>query len=375
VLFALVAGLLLCEGLVALFHPQLFARPDLWQFDRQLGWSHLPGGGGRLVKPEFDVGYEINAAGLREREIERRKPAGTRRLLVFGDSFAEGWGVEVEHTIGRRLEDLLNAGTSPVRHEVLNFGVAGYGTDQELLLFDLLGRHYDPDALLVFFYVNDLINNQSPRGIGAERGFKPQFTITPSGDLELRGVPVRESAFWQGSGRSTGPWPHRLRRYLVSSWHLAALVNKSLAPPLPQGQRQLYYEALYGTAPDSRTRRMWELSGRVLEEFAARAAAAAVDLHLIYVPAIVQVEEANWRTKRKLHGLVGDFDLDKPNREIARLAEGYGLDLLDLTPAFRQSQVRLYYDESHWNPAGHQLAAELVAAHLKGDGGRDAAGL
>ena len=119
VLFALVAGLLLCEGLVALFHPQLFARPDVWQFDRQLGWSHLPGGGGRLVKPEFDVGYEINAAGLREREIERRKPAGTRRLLVFGDSFAEGWGVEVEHTIGRRLEDLLNAGTSPVRHEAL----------------------------------------------------------------------------------------------------------------------------------------------------------------------------------------------------------------------------------------------------------------
>ena len=364
-LLAFLAGLLLCELLVALLYPQLFVRPDVWRFDSQLGWTHIPNASGRLIKPEFDVLYDINSAGLREREVTPAKPAKTQRLLVFGDSFAEGWGVDLKETIGRRLETELNSGAVDSAYQVLNFGVAGFGTDQELLFFERVGRRYDPDQILVLFYPNDVLNNQSSRGIGAERGFKPRFRLTPEGGIKLGGVPVRESVYWSGEDGVERPWSLTLRRYLVEHWHLASLVSKSTAPPVPRSQTQMFYDALYGTTPDSRTVRMWELTGKVLEAFRARANAARAAMHLVYVPAIVQVEKEDWRRKRDLHGLIGEFDLLKPNREIGRIAERYNISLLDLTPTFANSEEKLYYDESHWNPAGHQLAAELVAEYLR----------
>ena len=87
---------------------------------------------------------------------------------------------------------------------------------------------------------------------------------------------------------------------------------------------------------------------------------------LVYVPAIVQVEETNWRSKRDLYGLIGEFDLQKPNREIARLAAAYGIPLLDLYEPFMRVSEReeLYYRESHWNVRGHALAANLIGDYL-----------
>ena len=364
-LLAFLVGLLLCEGLVAMLYPQLFVRPKVWQFDSKLGWAHIPNATGHLIKPEFDVEYTISSAGLRDREYTREKPQGIRRLLLFGDSFAEGWGVEMAETVGRRLELALNSNQTDPIFQVLNFGVAGFGTDQELLYFDEVGRHYDPDHLLVLFYPNDLLNNVSQRGIGAERGFKPQFTLDRPGRLKLRGVPVPRSAYWSDGGGADLPWSATLMRYLTGNWHLAALVNKSMSPPLPRGQSQMFYDALYGTKPDSRTVRMWHLSAKVLEVFRARALEAGAEMHLVYVPAIVQIEDEDWRRKRDLHGLIGEFDLKKPNREIAKIAERYDVQLVDLYPGFKGSGDKLYYDESHWNRSGHGLAAELIADHLR----------
>ena len=141
---ALASGLLLCEGALSIWHPQIHRRPpNIWQFDAELGWSHVPGGQGRLVTPEFDVGIEINRDGLRSPAYERQKREGVRRVLVFGDSFAEGWGVEGDEMLSARLQDCLS--DSGEAAEVLNFGVAGYGTDQAYLLFQKLGQSYQPN--------------------------------------------------------------------------------------------------------------------------------------------------------------------------------------------------------------------------------------
>ena len=364
-LFAFLVGLLLCEGLVAWLYPQLFVRPKVWQFDQKLGWAHVPDASGRLIKPEFDVEYRINSFGLRDREYSRLKPPGTRRLLIFGDSFAEGWGVQMEETVGRRLERELNSTQPDFANQVLNFGVAGFGTDQELLYFDQLGRHYEPDHILLLFYPNDLLNNLSKRGIGAERGFKPYFTLDSPGNLNLRGVPVRRSAFWNDDVSGQLPWSLSLLRYVTRNWHLAALISNSFPAPLSPGQSQMFYDALYGTRPDARTARMWHLSAKVLEAFRDRVVAAGADLHLVYVPSIVQVEDADWQRKRQLNGLRGEFDLAKPNRELASISARNDNPLLDLYPAFKRSEEKLYYDESHWNRTGHRLAAQVIAAYLR----------
>jgi hypothetical protein len=62
---------------------------------------------------------------------------------LLGDSFAMGDGVERGELFADVLENLLP------KTEVVNLGVSGYGTDQELLTYLRRGRQYRPDVVLL----------------------------------------------------------------------------------------------------------------------------------------------------------------------------------------------------------------------------------
>ena len=359
-------GILLCEGLLSWIKPQVYRRPQVWQFDRELGWKHIPLASGWQVKPEFEVEFRINADGLRDGEYQREKTPQSRRILAFGDSFAEGWGVQLEESVSKQLEGRLRKTAPEVDTEVINFGVAGYGTDQELLFFEKLGRLYEPDLVLVFFYPNDLWNNGKRRGMGAERGYKPFFRLGRDNHLRLFGVPVRKTPFWDENARASRPFFERLDHYLGQRWHLYVLFEKAMAPEIPKGQQQMFYEGLYGTRDDPKLAQLWELTGRLLQAFHSSARQAGAEMVLVYVPTIVQIDAENWRMKRGLHGLIETFDLQKPNRQIAHFASRYDISLVDLYEPFKRAaqHQQLYYQESHWNAQGHALAAALIGDYL-----------
>ena len=360
---SLVAGVLLCELALHFLHPQVFRRPEVWRYDPDLGWSHIPGSSGRLVSPEFDVEMRINSAGLRDREFATAKEVGVRRLALFGDSFVAGWGVPVEAAVSRQLGACLKERGEQV--EVANFGVAGYGTDQALLFFEQQGRRFAAEEVLLFFYGNDLWNNTSLKGIGAERGFKPYFRVQGDGSLRLHGAPVQQSVFWDRDPLAA-PISRRLERYFSQHWHLFKLVQKAFQPEIKPGQQQAFYEGLYGADESRRFAPAWELTGRLLAAFKKSAERYGARLTVVYVPSIVQIEDDNWQYKRELHGLVGDFDLRKPNKQLAGFADRYGLRLVDLYDEFadRARTATLYMRDSHWNRAGHALAAQRLCATL-----------
>lgn len=355
-LLGLVGGLLVGEGGLRCLAPQVYRRPPVWEYDPELGWRHVAGATGQLVSPEFSVEYRVNLQGMRDREVEVAKDPGRRRILCFGDSFVEGWGVSQHERVSEELQRLLP------QAEVDNFGVAGYGTDQEWLLYEKLGRSFRPDLVILFFYGNDLWNNAARQGIGAERGYKPFFQLGADGRLQLSGVPVKKTAFWDPGAL---PWTRRIGAALEQHLHLWALVRKGMAPEVPAGQQERYYQGLYGADPASGALE-WELSGRLVDAFGQSVVASGARMLLVYVPALVQIEEKDWKMKRELHGLAGDYDLEKPQRQLRDLAQRYSLEFLDLDTVFAAAAAEqtLYFRDSHWNPAGHRLAARTIAARL-----------
>lgn len=161
----------------------------LWVYDAELGWYHSPGARGRSFLGGPDAGeVRLNALGLRGREVPEPKPAGVRRVLVLGDSFAFGVGVDEAHLLSSVLERRLNAALPGV-HEVVNLGVAGYATDQELLLLRRLGPRLSPDGIVLVLCDNDLDGNRLD--FAYLRYYKPRFALGADSRPVLDALPVR----------------------------------------------------------------------------------------------------------------------------------------------------------------------------------------
>ena len=106
-----------------------------------------------------------NSQGFIDREHPFSKPKGTRRLMLIGDSVAEGSGVNPENAFGSVLERLLNEYSSnnaspdgnntAQKWEVITLAVTGYTTDQELVLLRDYSLQYDPDQIIWSYVLND----------------------------------------------------------------------------------------------------------------------------------------------------------------------------------------------------------------------------
>src|SRR6266404_1079979 len=124
VVFGLLIAALLGEVALRLTMPSRLASARdehafFCRFDRQLGWAPL----------ENITAVHKNQYGMRgPDDTQLSKNSGKKRVLVLGDSYVWGYGVDQSKLF-----------SAPEVHgnneEILNFGVSGYGTDQEYLLY------------------------------------------------------------------------------------------------------------------------------------------------------------------------------------------------------------------------------------------------
>ena len=113
----------------------------------KIGHVHKPGSEMELM----DVSVSINSDGHRDREYSTEK-GEAYRIVFLGDSLTFGWGVEIDDTFQYILEEELSK-SSPT--EIINFGTGNYNTEQEVNLFFEKGAKYDPDKVVLFYFIND----------------------------------------------------------------------------------------------------------------------------------------------------------------------------------------------------------------------------
>lgn len=165
-------------------------------FDDVYGWKNIPNWQATTIgKP-----LSINSKGLRDREYPHQKPAGTKRILVLGDSYTWGYGVGNTEIYTEVLERMLANESSP--YEVINAGVSGWGTDQQYLFLVREGLKYSPDLVIVSHFINDLDEILHTKMYGLQ---KPIFTLQGN-QLILSNVPVPKPSLQnQGIVQTTNP--------------------------------------------------------------------------------------------------------------------------------------------------------------------------
>jgi len=108
--------------------------------------------------PDYRINIRTNSRGLRtDREIDYRKPSNKKRIVALGDSFTMGYGVNIENLYLTRLRKKLKDAGHNV--EVVNLGVSGFSSAEELIMLENEGLKYDPDLVILAFYQNDLDEN------------------------------------------------------------------------------------------------------------------------------------------------------------------------------------------------------------------------
>ncbi|MDA9927774.1 SGNH/GDSL hydrolase family protein [Gammaproteobacteria bacterium] len=99
----------------------------------------------------FDITMSFNELGARDSSFNL---AGDDSIILLGDSFAEGYGVSLEHTSQYLLE-------KKIRKQVLNFGASGsFGPLQELILYKEFKEKVSHSGLIIFILpANDFEDN------------------------------------------------------------------------------------------------------------------------------------------------------------------------------------------------------------------------
>lgn len=102
----------------------------------------------------FGVPLQTNRFGFRGGEWTQRPDDSAFRIALIGDSYAFGYGVPFEASVGEQLRSLLDErfGSS---HEVLNFGVNGHNARQYHALLHHLALDFEPDLVILLVTNND----------------------------------------------------------------------------------------------------------------------------------------------------------------------------------------------------------------------------
>jgi len=339
--------------------------------DSMCGTRLQPGFRGWWRK-EGNAWIEINRHGFRHGDRRPSKPEGTLRIAVLGDSFIEAFQVSDDQTFCAVLERELIACTPLEQRsvEVLNFGVSGYGTAQELLMLRHHVWQYEPDiVVLAFFAGNDLRNNLSELEPYRVR----PFYRLKDGELTL--------------DDSFGEHPDFVRAHSASVRLKVALINRLRILQLINHLRATWRHAAAATA-DARPSRLgvdlaalvepkndtwtaaWEISERLIVEIADESRRHDASFWLVTVPGDVQVHpdpEITTRCQREL----GVDNLLYAEQRLEDFGLQHNLSVISLAEPMRQyarkHKLALHgfrntkFGFGHWNAEGHLLAGEIAA--------------
>lgn len=271
---------------------------------------------GYLLTPDAADGlYAINSQGFRDYSYPLQKPAGTFRIIGVGDSYTFGWGVSLEDTYLKQLEQQTGA-------EVLNFGVPGYNTVQEIELLKEKAIAYQPDMVIVGYLLND-----AEGAISAE-SVAPQH---PAGGLPL---PPALKSFLSRNLHSY--------RFLAARFH-QLLMKLGIRESTEQGVIRLY-----ANTPE------WLTALNALDELASISKQRNFIVVFVIIPYLYRLDAYPYTT---IHN------------QLSTIAQERNFIVVDTIPSFvgrREGELHVDATDTHPNAEAHAIIASAILESLRG---------
>lgn len=278
-------------------------------FDPELGWKLVPNVSKKNRQWCNHVPATTNSFGWRDKEHEVEKPIGVTRMVALGDSFTFGFGVDY----GQRFSEFLEEDVP--RLEVINMGVFAYGTDQEVLAYELYGKQYKPDIVVLnVFLHNDLIELR----LKEKYSFPKPYFVLDQGELTL----FKPKLSWSLSARLHSYVMELVFRGVDRFKNRSIVANES---------EDTDGTALFLTLVERLGKSVRRENARLL---------------------VVLIHSREPSDEEKLVSDQIFETLNKRNHDV--------LDLYQPFAELSRGGADLYLPDGHWNPAGNQLAADRI---------------
>ncbi len=371
-----------------------YSYPDFYQRDNVVGVSLRPDARG-WYRREGESYVRINSDGLRDFEHSQAKPANTFRIAVVGDSYCEALSVDVNQAFWSVVKNDLEqcSAFSGQQVEVINFGVSGYGTAQELLTLHEKVLKYSPDLVLLAVTTNNDITDNSR---ALKKTDEVPYFIYRDGQLTLddsfkqsRGFQFSNStlgrfaAWWRTNSRVVAAVVQAQRGFkvLMASWRAkraaksapAPTTNTTDKPDLFSRADELGTDNLVYLQP---TNAIWNDAWQVTEQLllrmrddVTRSGAKFLVVTLSNGPQVLPDPRAREYFMQRF----GITDLFYPDNRIKALGEREGISVITLAPELQayaqRNNVFLHgfgsnLGNGHWNVEGNRVAGQLIAKKI-----------
>jgi len=343
-----------------------------YEHDDLLGWHKIPNEEGVLVQPEYAVFKKINSKGLRGREWSYEKPKhGLFRVLCLGDSYCEGYAVELQDLFTEKLQKRLDS-LHDGRYQIINGGAGGYSTDQELLFFQTEGYKYQPDLVILFFYYNDVVVNTQDTYWQAP---KPLFKLEGD-ELRLTNTPVPEVSVEEIAR------PHSFKEWLCANSRIYSFFADELGelpwprlfgakpPIMPPSYKEFI---VFQSSPTLETQRAWKLTLALLGRLRDEVHSAGAQLVVFRVPFKATIYTEEFDALRRRYLIPAELcDADRPRKDLTAACRRLSIPLIDPLDRFREraevlkaTGERLYFIlDDHWNAQGNDLVASILFDYI-----------
>lgn len=257
-----------------------------------------------------------NSQGYIDYEYTIAKPDDVFRILVIGDSVAQGRFVGLENSFCKLLEVRLNERPSrSTRCEVIVLARLGYSTSQEIVLLEEEAFSYEPDVILWSYVLND-----------------PAHPVYHNANGELGRYFYRPTSY--------------VAHFVTSKWFW---YRERLRGRGCDTEYHAYLHCVYWDDVVSNIRHIGALGQR-----------EGVPVFFLIHPIFERIDRFSDYTLRGLH------------QRLAETAEGAGMEAVDLLAPFEPyapDTLRIHrsdwYDPWHPNELGQRLIADYLFERLR----------
>ncbi|MFQ3246544.1 MAG: lysophospholipase L1-like esterase [Arenicella sp.] len=346
-----IASILLIELSLVVFYPVPASIESNMYFiaDEHTGYRLKPNSKGYY---QNQIPANANGHGHRDDSVSMKKPKGTYRILVLGDSFTVGANVMQEKVYPQVLENLFRKNNIP-SVEVINAGVGGWDPFQYAQYYQYYGHKFSPDLILIGFFVgNDTYAgaNNANQTSTAVLGRRVSREARQSNLIKLKVFSYNHS---------------NLARLLLNKGPRKRNFTRRNCNDFSKQYLAIQKQRLQNHLKKSdSTKRHLKNTLSQIARIKKLANQNSTPLKIILIPDENQVN-ANLQTKLINSQELDSYDFSMPQAVLLENFKNADIPAIDLLPVFKNQKRCLYMNDTHWAAEGHELAAKAIYSALK----------